>query len=157
MVQLARIELGDNLEESHMRNRQLICRWAYEHGKKDNVIEQKSINGKTYFVVNDYVQLRRLFGELLKEVQRITSTGDYEAAKELVEAYGVKIDIEFHKEVKERYDKLNIPPYKGFINPVLKPVIKDGKIEDVLIEYPQDFTEQMLYYAGKYSFLPVKN
>jgi dipeptidyl-peptidase-3 len=143
MVQLARIEPGDNLEESHMRNRQLI--------------ERKSKNGKTYFVINDYVKLRNLFGQLLKEVQKITSTGDFEAAKNLVETYGVKIDLALHKEVKERYDKLNIPPYKGFINPILKPVIKDGKIEDVLIEYPKDFTEQMLYYADNYSFLPVIN
>lgn len=157
MVQLARIEPGDNLEESHMRNRQLICVWAYEHGKDDNVIERKSKNGKTYFVINDYVKLRNLFGQLLKEVQKITSTGDFEAAKNLVETYGVKIDLSLHKEVKERYDRLNIPPYKGFINPVLKPVIKDGKIEDVLIEYPEDFTEQMLYYADNYSFLPVSN
>lgn len=157
MIQLARIEIGDNLEESHMRNRQLISKWAYEHGKNENVIERKIKNGKTYFVINDYQKLKKLFGELLKEVQRITSTGDFEAAKNLVEAYGVKIEPELHKEVKERYDKLNIPPYKGFINPVLKPVIEDGKIKDVLIEYPDDFTGQMMFYAEKYSFLPNSN
>ncbi len=153
LVQLARIEIGDILEESHMRNRQLISRWVYNHGKDQNVIERKIRNGKTYFVINDYRKLRAFFGELLKEVQRITSTGDFEAAKDLVEAYGVKIELELHKEVKERYDKLDIPPYKGFINPVLKPVIENGKIADVRVEYPDDFTEQMLYYSDKYSYL----
>ena len=157
MIQLARIELGDNLEESHMRNRQLISLWVYEHGKETNVIERKVVNRKTYFVINDYKKLRNLFGKLLIEVQRITSTGDYEAAKNLVETYGVKIDTGLHKEIKERYDKLKIPPYKGFINPVLKPLTKNGKIEDILIEYPEDFTGQMLYYGDKYSFLPVNN
>jgi dipeptidyl-peptidase-3 len=157
MIQLARIELGDNLEESHMRNRQLISQWVYEHGKDDNVIEKLTKDGKTYFVINDYLKLRVLFGKLLIEVQRITSTGDFEAAKNLVETYGVKIEPALHKEVKERYDKLNIPPYKGFINPVLKPVYNNGVIEDISIEYPDDFTEQMLYYADKYSFLPVNN
>ncbi|MCL5030785.1 MAG: dipeptidyl peptidase 3 [Bacteroidetes bacterium] len=153
MIQLARIEIGDNLEESHMRNRQLISKWAYEHGKDEKIIERKIKNGKTYFVINDYQKLRKLFGELLKEVQRITSTGDFEAAKNLVEAYGVKIELELHKEVKERYDKLGIPPYKGFINPVLNPVYENEKIIDVKIKYPDDFTEQMMFYAEKYSFL----
>ncbi len=157
MVQLARIELGDKLEESHMRNRQLISLWAYEKGRPDNVIDKKVKDGKTYFVINDYEKLRILFGELLKEIQRITSEGDFEAAKHLIETYGVKIDFELHKEVKERYDKLNIPPYKGFINPVLRPVYEDGKIKDVKIEYPESFTDQMLYYAENYSFLPAEN
>ncbi len=156
-VQLARIEVGDNLEEAHMRNRQLICKWVCEKGKAENVIEKKIKDGKTFFVINDYLKLRSLFGEMLREVQRITSEGDFEAAKNMVESYGVKIDLELHKEVKERYDKLNIPPYKGFINPVLKPVYKEGKLVDVEIEYPDNFTEQMLYYAEKYSFLPDKN
>lgn len=155
-IQLARIEIGDKLEESHMRNRQLISKWVYEKGKAQNVIERIMRDGKTYFVINDYKRLRTLFGELLKEVQRITSTGDFEAAKNLVEAYGVNIDIELHKEVKERYDRLNIPPYKGFINPVLKPVYKDSRIDDVVIEYPDNFTEQMLYYAENYSFLQIE-
>jgi dipeptidyl-peptidase-3 len=157
MVQLARIELGENLEESHMRNRQVIAKWVYEKGKNENVIEMRKRDGKTYVVINDYSKLRKLFGELLKEVQRITSEGDFESAKYLVDTYGVKIDIDLHKEVKERYDKLSIPPYKGFINPVLKPVFDKEKIIDVQIEYPEDFTEQMLFYAEKYSCLPDSN
>ncbi len=157
LVQLARIEIGENLEESHMRNRQLISKWAYEYGKDQNIIERKNRNGKTFFVINDYQRLRILFGELLKQIQRITSTGDFEASKNLVETYGVKIEIELHKEVKQRYDRLNIPPYKGFINPMLKPVKEDGKIKDVLIEYPDDFTKQMLYYSDNYSFLKIEN
>lgn len=157
MLQLNRIEPGENIEESHMRNRQLIAKWAYEKGKDDNVIEKKIRDGKTYFVINDYQKLRVLFGELLREVQRITSEGDFEAAKNLVETYGVQVDKELHKEVKERYAKLDIAPYKGFINPVLKPVYEGGKIVDVQIEYPDDFTEQMLYYDENYSFLAVKN
>ena len=157
MVQLARIDIGDNLEESHMRNRQLISSWAFEKGKDENIIEMELKNGKTYLVINDYSKLHDLFGELLKEVQRITSEGDFETAKCLVETYGVKVDIDLHKEVKERYDKLNIPPYKGFINPVLHPVYNDEKIIDVKIEYPEDFTEQMMYYAEKYSYLPNSN
>ena len=150
ILQLARIEPGDNIEEAHMRNRQLISLWTYENGKAENVIEKKQRDGKTYFVINDYNKLRILFGVLLKEIQRITSEGDYEAAKNLVETYGVKIDLELHKEIKERYDKLNIPPYKGFINPVLRPVYENGILNDVKVEYPEDFTEQMLYYAEKY-------
>jgi dipeptidyl-peptidase-3 len=157
MVQLARIEHGENLEESHMRNRQVIAKWVYEKGKNENVIEMRKRDGKTYVVINDYSKLRKLFGELLKEVQRITSEGDFESAKYLVDTYGVKIDIDLHKEVKERYDKLSIPPYKGFINPVLKPVFDKEKIIDVQIEYPEDFTEQMLFYAEKYSCLPDSN
>ncbi|NWF90450.1 MAG: dihydrofolate reductase [Ignavibacteriaceae bacterium] len=157
MLQLNRIELGDNIEQAHMRNRQLIAKWVLEKGKTENVIEKKIRDGKTYFVINDYQKLRVLFGQLLKEVQRITSEGDYEAAKNLVETYGVKIDLELHKEVKERYAKLNIAPYKGFINPVLKPVYEGSKLVDVKIEYPDDFVEQMLYYDQNYSFLPIKN
>lgn len=157
MLQLNRIELGDNIEQAHMRNRQLISMWVYEKGQSENVIEKKIRDGKTYFVINDYQKLRALFGKLLSEVQRITSEGDYEAAKNLVETYGVKIDLNLHKEVKERYSKLNIAPYKGFINPVLKPIYKGDKIVDVKVEYPEDFVEQMLYYDANYSFLPIKN
>ena len=157
MLQLVRLQPGENLEEAHMRNRQLISKWAYEKGKGENVIENKIKNGKTYFVINDYQKLRSLFGQLLKKIQRITSEGDFEAAKNIVETYGVKVDSDLHKEVLERYSKLNIAPYKGFINPVLTPVVKDGKITDVKIEYPDDFTQQMLYYAKNYSFLPVMN
>ena len=157
MVQLVRIELGDQLEESHMRNRQIISKWVFEKGKNEKIVEMKLRDGKTYIVINDYVKLRNLFGELLKEVQRITSEGDFEAAKNLVETYGIKIDFNIHKEVKERFSKLNIPPYKGFINPVLHPVYDDEKIIDVKVEYLEDFTGQMLHYSEKYSFLPNIN
>lgn len=157
MLQLNRIEFGENIEQAHMRNRQLVSKWVYEKGKNENVIERKIKEGKTYFVINDYQKLRQLFGVLLRDVQRITSKGDYEAAKKLVETYGVEVDKELHKEVKERYARLNIAPYKGFINPVLKPIYNGEKIVDVKIEYPEDFVEQMLYYDENYSFLPVKN
>ena len=140
-----------------MRNRQLISKWVYEKGMNENVIEKKIRDGKTYFVINDYQKLRGLFGQLLRETQRITSEGDFEAAKNLVETYGVKVDKELHKEVKERYEKLNIAPYKGFINPLLKPVYNGEKLVDVKVEYPDDFVEQMLYYDQNYSFLPTKN
>ncbi len=153
--QLNRVELGNNIEQAHMRNRQAIAKWVYEKGQPENVIEKKVRDGKTYFVVNDFQKLRNLFGQLLKEVQRITSEGDFEAAKNFIENYGVKVDLEIHKEVKERFSKLNIAPYKGFIQPVLKPVMEDGKIVDVTVEYPKDFVEQMLYYGKNYSFLPV--
>ncbi len=157
MVQLARLKPGENLEEAHMKNRQLIAKWAYEKGLQENVIEKKIKDGKTFFIINDYEKLRNLFGQLLREIQRIKSKGDYQAAKNLVENYGVKVDIELHKEVLERYKKLKIAPYAGFINPVLIPVIKNGEITDVKIEYPEDFTEQMLYYSREYSVLPVNN
>jgi len=157
LTQLTRIKLGDNIEEDHMRNRQLVAMWAYEKGKAENVIEKKTRDGKTFYVVNDYNKLRVLFGQLLRETQRITSEGDYKAAQQLVETYGVKIDKTVHAEVLERFAKLNLAPYKGFINPVLKPVYEDGKIKDVKIEYPSDFMEQMLYYAKNYSYLPSVN
>ncbi len=154
MVQLRRIEPGKTVEESHMRNRQLIAAWAYTKGKSTNVIERKFENGKTYFVVNDYEALRKLFGELLREIQRIKSEGDYKAGMDLVETYGVQVDEDIHKEVLARSEKLNIPPYFGFINPVLTPVLDDkGNIIDVSVSYPDNFTEQMLYYGTKYSFL----
>lgn len=157
MTQLVRIKLGNQIEEAHMRNRQLVAAWVYEKGKKDNVIEKVIKDGKTYFVIRDYAKLRGLFGELLREIQRIKSKGDYEAGKNLVETYGVKIDQQIHKEVLERYQKLNIPPYRGFINPRLVP-IKDGeKIKDVKVEYPSDFLQQMLEYNKNYGFLPLKN
>ena len=157
MLQLFRIKLGENIEEPHMRNRQLISMWAYEMGKDEKVIEKKINDGKTYFIINDYDKLRKLFGQLLKEVQRVTSEGDFAAAKNLVETYGVKVDQQLHKEVLERYSKLNIAPYKGFINPVLRPVLDGEKIIDVLLEYPDDFMQQMLCYARNYSFLLNKN
>ncbi len=157
MVQLSRLKLGDNIEEAHMRNRQMIAAWAFEKGKKDNVIEKKIENGKTYFVVNDYMKLRVLFGDLLKELQRIKSQGDYKAGKALIENYGVKVDKALHKEVLDRYSKLNMAPYQGFIQPKLTPITKDGKIVDVKIEYPTNFTQQMLEYSKNYSYLPVIN
>jgi len=157
MTQLSRIVYGEDVQQAHMRNRQLISKWALEKGASDNVIEKKVRDGKTFFVINDYDKLRSMFGELLREIQRIKSEGDYEAGKYLVENYGVKVDREIHKEVLERYGKLNIAPYAGFINPRLVPVMDGDKIKDVKIEYPEDFTEQMLYYAQKYSFLPTYN
>ena len=157
MLQLIRIKSGENIEEAHMRNRQLISKWAYEMGMDEKIIEKKTNDGKTYFVINDYNKLRKLFSQLLKEVQRITSEGDFAAARNLVETYGVKVDQQLHKEVLGRYSKLKIAPYKGFINPVLKPVLDGEKIIDVLPEYPDDFMQQMLYYAKNYSFLPNKN
>ncbi len=155
--QLTRIRLGDDIEQTHMRNRQLIAKWAMDLGKADNVIEKKVKDGKTFYVVNDYQKLRDIFGRMLREIQRIKSEGDYNTARNLVETYAVKIDQNLHKEVLERYEKLGVAPYTGFINPVLKPVKKDGNIVDVKVEYPADFTKQMLNYAENYSFLPTIN
>lgn len=153
MTQLTRIELGKDLEESHMRNRQLISKWAYEHGKADNVIEIQNIDNKTYTKINDYQKLRLLFGELLKEIQRIKSEGDFEAGKALVETYGVKIDYKLHSEIIERYKKLNLAPYGGFVNPILKPIYTNDDISDVVIDYTETYTEQMIRYGKEFSFL----
>lgn len=158
MTQLVRIQPGKNLEEAHMRNRALIAHWAFEHGKADNVCELLKVNGKTYLRINDYQKLRVLFGKLLSEIQRIKSTGDYKGAKALVEEYGVKVDPVLHKEVLERYAKLNIAPYKGFINPKYTAVKdKNGKITDVKVSYSEGYAEQMLRYSTKYSALPLVN
>ncbi|RYY51523.1 MAG: dihydrofolate reductase [Chitinophagaceae bacterium] len=157
MTQLTRLKLGDNVEEAHMRNRQLVAKWAYEKGKKDNVVAFVKKDGKTYVQVNDYGKLRTLFGELLREIQRIKSEGDFNAGKNLVENYGVKVDRALHKEVLDRYAKLNVKPYRGFIQPRLVPVMNGDQITDVKVEYPTSFYEQMMEYAKKYSFLPVKN
>lgn len=157
MTQLTRLKLGDDIEEAHMRNRALNAYWVYEKGKKDNVVEFVKENGKTYVQINDYEKLRELFGSLLKEIQRIKSEGDYEAGKDLVETYGVKVNPELHKEVLNRFAGLNLKAYKGFIQPRLVPVMKDGKIADVKIEYPTSFFEQMIEYGKNYSFLPVNN
>lgn len=138
-VQLTRIKLGDNLEESHMRNRQTIAAWAYEHGKEKNVIEKVEREGKTYFVVRDYMALRELFGKLLAEVQRIKSEGDYEAARTLIETYGVKVEHHLHREALLRYEALGVAPYAGFINPEYKLIEKDAKVVDVEVEYPKEF------------------
>jgi dipeptidyl-peptidase-3 len=153
MLQLRRIEPGENIEEAHMRNRQLVASWAYEKGMADNVIEKKVVDGKTYFEVNDYEKLRTIFGELLKEIQRIKSEGDYEAGRALVENYGVQVDQELHAEVLKRAEKLNSAPYGGFINPRLVPVMEGTKVVDVKVEYPADFLEQMMEYGENYSFL----
>lgn len=153
MLQLRRLEVGDNIEEDHMRNRQLVAGWAYETGKKDNVIEKKNLDGKTYFVINDYAKLRDIFGMQLREIQRIKSEGDYEAGKMLVETYGVKVDPAIHKEVLARTEKLHIAPYNGFVQPELKPVMSGDSITDIEVVYPMDFTQQMLMYGEKYSFL----
>jgi dipeptidyl-peptidase III len=157
MTQLTRIKLGDNIEEAHMRNRQLNAAWVYEKGKKDNVIEMIKQNGKTYIRINDYEKLRVLFGELLKEIQRIKSEGDFNAGQALVENYGVKINQALHKEVLDRYATLGLKPYRGFIQPRLVPVEKDGQIIDVKVEYPTSFFEQMMEYAKKYSYLGIDN
>ena len=158
MTQLSRIEPGKNVEEAHMRNRKMIAEWCYEKGKADNVIEWVKENGKTYIVVNDFDKLRELFGQMLKEVQRIKSEGDYEAGKALVENYGVKVDPTLHAEVLERYKALGIEPYGGFINPDYELIIgKDGQIEDVKIVYGDSYVDQMLDYSKNYSFLPSKN
>lgn len=157
IIQTSRIKLGNNIEESHMRNRQMVAAWAYEKGKAENVIEKKVRDGKTFFVVNDYDKLRKLFGDLLREIQRIKSKGDYKAGHDLIENYGVKIDQALHKEVLDRYSKLNIAPYAGFIQPKLTPVKQDGKIIDVKIEYPADFKTQMLEYGANYGLLPAIN
>src|SRR5690606_16914850 len=150
-------ELGKDVEEDHMRNRQLVAAWAYEHGKPNNVIERRTRDGKTYFVINDYEALRELFGELLRELQRIKSQGDYAAIRDLVETYAVKVDREMHREVLARYAALDVPPYIGFIQPKLVPVERDGAIVDVRVEYPEDFSQQMLEYAERYAFLPAWN
>lgn len=153
MTQLNRIEPGKDIEEAHMRNRALIARWAYEHGKDANVIELVSRDGKTYVQINDYEALRRLFGELLAEVQRIRSTGDYEAGRALVEQYAVKVDPALHKEVLDRYARLNLAPYRGFVNPVYTPVMDGDSITDVKVSYGEGYADQMLRYSRDYSAL----
>ncbi len=157
MTQLTRIELGKSIEQAHMRNRQLIAKWCYEKGVAENVILMEKRDGKTFVFINDYEKLRGIFAELLIEVQRIKSEGDYEAGKSLVENYGVKVDYELHKEILDRFKKLNLAPYGGFINPVLVPVKENGEIIDIKVEYPDNYTDQMMEYSKKYSFLPDYN
>ncbi|MDE6109338.1 MAG: dipeptidyl peptidase 3, partial [Muribaculaceae bacterium] len=153
MTQLNRIEPGKDVEEAHMRNRKLIAEWAYEHGKDAGVIELVKRDGKTFVKINDYEALRGLFGELLAEVQRIRSTGDYEAGRALVEKYAVKVDPDLHKEVRERYAALDIPPYRGFVNPVYTPVMDGDEIVDVKVDYSEGYADQMLRYSRDYSAL----
>lgn len=157
MTQLTRLKLGDDIEEAHMRNRALNAYWVYEKGKADNVVEFVKKDDKTYVKVNDYDKLRELFGQLLREIQRVKSEGDYQAGKNLVETYGVKVDPELHAEVLERYKTLDAKPYSGFIQPKLV-AVKDGdKITDVKVEYPESFFKQMMDYGKNYSYLPVNN
>ena len=156
MTQLTRIEPGKDVEEAHMRNRQLISKWVLEKGQPDNVIELVKRDGKTYVQINDYAKMRDLIGQLLAEVQRIKSEGDYQAGAELVENYGVKVDPELHREVLERYAKLDIAPYKGFVNPVYTPVTDaDGNITDVTITYGEEYLPQVLRYSRDYRTLPA--
>lgn len=155
MTQLRRLEPGENIEEDHMRNRQLVAMWCYEKGKEDNVIEKVEVDGKTYFVINDYDKLRVLFGQLLREIQRIKSEGDYESARALVETYGVKVDQDILAEVKARYEPFDLAPYSGFIQPMLTPVTDENdNITDVTLELQDDFAKQMMRLSTDYSFLP---
>ena len=154
MTQLMRIEPGKDVEEAHMRNRKLIAEWALEKGKPHKVIEIVKKKGKTYIKINDYKRLRELFGELLKEIQRIKSEGDYEAGRDMVEKYAVKVDPKLHKEVLDRYSKLDIAPYKGFVNPVYRPIMNaNGEIIDIKIDYTEDYPTQRLRYSRRYSGL----
>lgn len=156
LTQVVRIKPGKNIEEAHMRNRAAISHWVYEKGKQDNVIELFERDGKTYVKITDYVKVQKLFGELLKEIQRIKSQGDYTAGKELIENYGVKVDPKLHAEILARYAKLNLAPYTGFVNPYLLPTYDaNGNITDVVVEYTDDFLGQMMYYGKNYSFLPL--
>ena len=158
MTQLVRIEPGNNVEEAHMRNRQLIARWVFEKGAADKIVELKQKDGKTYVVVNDYEKLRHLFGELLAEIQRIKSTGDFESARALVENYAVKVDPTLHAEILERYKKLNLAPYKGFVNPTYEAITDaNGTITDIKVTYDEGYAEQMLRYSKDYSSLPTQN
>ncbi len=158
MTQLIRLDLGDDVEEAHMRNRQWVSAWAFEKGQKDNVIEKVTRDGKTYFNINDYDKLHNLFGQLLRETQRIKSEGDFEAVQALVEGYGVKVDQKIHAEVLERNKQFKSAPYGGFVNPVLEPVTdENGAITAINVNYAKDFASQMLYYVENYNFLPNVN
>ncbi|WP_026450657.1 dipeptidyl-peptidase 3 family protein [Aequorivita capsosiphonis] len=158
MTQLIRLNLGDDVEEAHMRNRQWVSAWVFEKGKADNVIEKITRDGKTYYNINDYDKLHDLFGQLLRETQRIKSEGDYAAVENLVETYGVKVDQDLHKEILERNKQFTAAPYSGFVNPMLVPKMNDdGEIESFSVEQPKDFAEQMLYYSKNYSNLPAMN
>ncbi|MDE5877827.1 MAG: dipeptidyl peptidase 3 [Muribaculaceae bacterium] len=154
MTQLNRIEPGKDVEEAHMRNRQLIAAWVLDHGKKDKVVELVKKNGKTFVKINDYPKMRELIGQLLAEIQRIKSEGDYEAGNKLVQKYAVKVDPKLHKEVLDRYAKLNIPPYRGFVNPVYTPIYgPDGEITDITLDYTEGYADQMLRLSREFSTL----
>ena len=152
LTQLVRIKPGHQIEEAHMRNRAIIARWVLDHA--EGSVELTKVGGKTYVKVNDYVKLRERFGKLLAEIQRIKSEGDYDAARQMVESYGVKIDPQLHEEVLARYEKLHIAPYKGFINPWMKPVVdSEGNITDVVLDYTETYSHQMLRYSNEYGLL----
>jgi dipeptidyl-peptidase-3 len=154
LTQLVRIKPGKNIEEAHMRNRSAICHWVYAKGHPGKVVELMKHEGKTYVRINDYRELRKLFGELLNEIQRIKSEGDYEAGKKMIEDYGVKVDPDLHNEILSRYEKLNLAPYTGFVNPRLIPVYgENNEISDVKVEYVSDYLGQMMEYGREYSFL----
>lgn len=158
LTQQVRIELGKNVEESHMRNRQLIARWVYEKAKDDHSVELRERNGKTFVVINDYEKIQQHLGELLAEIQRIKSTGDYQAAHDIVENYAVKLDPALHKQILNRYEGLNIAPYKGFVNPIYTPIYdKNGNFVDLKIDYTENYVEQHLRYSADYSSLPTFN
>lgn len=157
MTQLRRIEPGNDIAQAHMRNRQLISKWCYEHGKEHHVIEKIVKDGKTYYHIKDFDELRALFGDLLTEVQRIKSEGDYKAAKDLVETYGVKVDADLHKEVLARVERLNLAPYSGFVNPKYEVIEENGQIVDIKLHYVDDYNQQMLRYSREYATLPVMN
>jgi dipeptidyl-peptidase-3 len=155
--QLVRLKLGDQIVQAHMRGRSMIANWCFEQGKAENVIEKMVKDGKTYIVINDFDKLRTIIGRLLKEVQRIKSEGDFNAAKDLMENYGAPVPYELHKEVLERYAKLDLAPYSGFIQPLLKASVENDEIKDVTITYPECFMEQMMFYAKNYTILPLQN
>ena len=157
LTQLTRLPPGETIEEAHMRNRALVARWVLAKGAKDKTVELLKVSNKTYVRINDYAKLRGLFGQLLREVQRLTSEGDYAAGKALVETYGVQVDPVLHKEILARYARLNIAPYQGFIQPHLVPLEREGRIQDVQVSYPDDFAEQMLEFGRKYKTLPDYN
>jgi dipeptidyl-peptidase-3 len=154
MLQLRRLDDGDNLEEDHMRNRQLVAAWAFEKGRDENVIEKKVVDGKTYFVVNDYEKLRVIFGALLREIQRIKSEGDFVSAEKLVEGYGVQVDQKLLREVKDRYKPFNMAPYSGFVQPRYTVVFKGEEFKSLNVDYTEGFAEQMMRFSKEYSFLP---
>ncbi|MFY8033571.1 MAG: dihydrofolate reductase, partial [Flexibacteraceae bacterium] len=156
LVQLSRLEVGEQLEEAHMRNRAMVARWAFERSKGQAIVRETKY-GKTYFHITDYKLLREIFGELLREVQRVISTGDYKAGMMLIEDYGVKVDPDLHQEVIKRYRQFNLAPYKGFIQPKLMPVLKNNKLVDVQVTYPTDFLQQMVEYGKDYGYLPNYN
>ena len=158
MTQLVRVESGKHIEQAHMRNRQLIARWVYAHGAEEQVVTLETREGNTFVVIHDYEKLRALFARLLSEIQRIKSEGDFEAGKQLVETYGVKVDAELHREVLTRYARLNLAPYKGFINPRMQTLNNaQGEIVDVVLDYTENYVEQMLRYSRNYSYLPTYN